>query len=174
MAVFTATALAAASLATAAIGTGLAVYGQVQAASVAKDTASYNAKLAESQALQNDMDARENLKRKRETNNRFLAAQRGQFAAAGVTIEGTPLEVQSESAGILELQALEMNRQAQNESAQLRAGGAAQRRYGAAAANAAYIGAGASLLSGVGNISASAYNFNQSGATTRRVTSISG
>jgi len=164
MAFFTATTLAVASLATAAIGTGLAVYGQMQQAQTAKAAGAYNAKLAEQQALQTEMDSRESIKRRRAQNKRFLGSQRSAIAKSGVTIEGSPLEVMAETAGILELDALDASRQARQRAAGLRAEGAMARFTGGRQATAAYIGAGSSLLSGAAGITGDAYQFHQSGA----------
>lgn len=113
------TTLAVASLATAAVGTGVAVYGQMQQAKTAKkvgeytaqtaeanakataEAAEYNAQLAEVQALQTEMDSRENIRRKRLENSRYQKSQRARFAKAGVTEEGSPLEVMAETAKLL-------------------------------------------------------------------------
>jgi hypothetical protein len=143
--------LATAAIVVGAIGTGVAVYGQVEAAQTAKKMGEYNAKLAESQAAQIDLDSRESVKRRREQNRRFLGTQRTAYAKSGVTIEGSPLEVMAETAGILELEALDASRQATQQTRALRAQGAYDRQVGSNQARAAYIGAGSSLLSGAGN-----------------------
>lgn len=208
------TTLAVASLATAAVGTGVALYGQAQAAKTAKkvgeynagvaeqnaaiaeqnakqiaEASEYNAKVLEVQALQGEMDARENIRRKRLENSRYSSAQRARFAKAGVTEEGSPLIVMSETAALLEMDAQEVNRQAQIEAARLRAGAAETRRtglfqadqarqqgaqyktqagfereYGSAQAKAAKIGMASTLLAGASNIAGSAYTFRRQGA----------
>lgn len=133
-----------------AVGTGVSVYGQVTAASQARSIGKYNAKVAENQAKQVEMDAAESIRRKRKENKRLLATQRGRYAKAGVVMEGTPLELLAESAGNLELEVLDYNRQAQLEQQNLRAQGAMDRAMGSMQARGAYIGAGATLLSGAG------------------------
>lgn len=163
MAVFTATTLAAIAIGTAVVGTGLAVYGQVQQAKTAKEMGEYNAKLAEQQALQVDMDARESVRRRREQNKRFLASQTSAYAKAGVTIEGSPLEVQAETAGILELEALDASRQAQQQQSALYGQAAYDRRVGSTQARAAYIGAGASLLSGISGVAGASATYRNQG-----------
>jgi len=167
MAFFTATTLAVASLATALVGTGVAVYGQMEQAKTAKAMGRYNAQVAENQALQMEMDSRESVKRRREQNRRLISTQRTGYAASGVTIDGSPLEVMADTAGILELETLDYARQQSQQAASLRAQGAADKAMGANQARAAYIGAGASLLSGAGSAAGSAYQFNQSGAFNR-------
>lgn len=208
------TTLAVASLAASAVGTGVAMYGQAQAAKTAKkvgaynasvaeqnagiadqnarqiaETSEYNAKVLEVQAIQTELDGRENVRRKREENKRYASTQRARFAAAGVTDEGSPLEAMAETAALLEMDAQEVNRQAQIRQAQLRSGAIEERRqglfqadqarqqgsqyrtqagfermYGSAQASAARIGMGTTLLAGASNFAGSAYNFRRQGA----------
>lgn len=188
------------SLVLAGVGAGLSAYGQIQQGKTAKaignynaaindqnaqetaNTAAYNAALAEQDALQVEMDARENIVRKRAENKRYQGAQRARFAKAGVTEEGSPLEVMAETAALLEMDAQEINRQASINAARIRSGGAEtlrqgkfasnqykaqaglDRTYGAAASQASKIGAASTLLSGAGKIAGSAYTFRQQGA----------
>lgn len=163
MAAISATTLAIASLATAAVGTGVAVYGQVQQAKTAKAAGEFNAKMAENAALQAEMDSRENIRRKREENRRMLAMQRGRYAKAGVTEAGTPLEVMAETAGLLELDALEMGRQSRIEANRLRAQAGYDRAMGKAGAQAAYLQAGATLLNSTSNMTGAAANYRSQG-----------
>ena len=164
MAVVTSTALAIAAVSIAAVGTGVAVYGQMEAAKTAKEMGEYNAKLAESQAAQVDMDARESIRRRREQNRKFMGSQRTAYAKSGVTIEGSPLEVMAETSGILELEALDASRQASQQSLALKGQAAYDRRVGSNQARAAYIGAGSSLLSGAANTAYMGAQFSNSGA----------
>jgi hypothetical protein len=131
----------------------------------------YNAKLAENQALQTEMDAAENIRRKRSENRRMLATQRSRYAKAGVLMEGTPLELLAESAGNLELEVLDYDRQQRMQAAGLRAQGAADLALGANQARAAMIGAGSSLLSGASSMAGNAFMFQQSGAFTPKAPS---
>ena len=91
--------LAIAAVSLAAVGTGVAVYGQVKQAETAKKMGEYNAKLAENQALQTEMDSREQLRRTSIGNKRIMATQRVSYAKAGVDTAGTPLAVMAETAG---------------------------------------------------------------------------
>lgn len=139
------------SAAVTAASAGYAYYGAQQQKKTAKAIGAYNAQQSENDANATELENRENIRRKRMDNVRLLAVQRGKYAKAGVVAEGTPLEVQAETAGLLELDALEMNRQAQNKVARLRAEGRMQKAAGEAGAYAANIQAGASLLSGTSN-----------------------
>lgn len=193
------TALAIGAMAMSAVGTGVAVYGQRQQAKTAKaageynarvdeanavataQTADYNAKLAENEALNAEMEGSENIRRKRLENARYSATQRARFAKAGVTDEGSPLLVMAETNKLLEMDAQEINREAQIRAKQLRAQAKETRRtgdwqstmyksqagfsraYGAASARAANIGAAATLIQGAGNTMGMAAGFKSKG-----------
>lgn len=152
------------ALALAGVGTAVSVYGQVEQAKTAKAMGKYNAKLAENQARQTEMDAAENIRRKRKENKRLIATQRSRYAKAGVLEEGTPLELLAETAGNLEMETLDYDRQQRMAAAGLRAQGAADLAMGANQARAAYIGAGASLLQGGASMASMGYQMQQSGA----------
>lgn len=164
MAVATSTALAVGALALAAAGTGVAVYGQAQQAKTAKAVGKYNAELAENQAAQVEMDAREALKRKRDQARQFAAIQRSRIAKAGVAEEGTPLEILAETAGELELDALAFSRATGIQADSLRGDARLSRYMGANAASAAKIGMGASLLSGASQMAGMGYQYRREGA----------
>lgn len=154
----------------AAAGVGVGVYAQTSAAATAKATGKYNAKLAESQAKQTEMDAAENISRRRREAKRLLATQRSRFAKAGVVEEGTPLEVLAETAGILELETLDYDRMQRQQALALRAQGAADRALGSSQARAGYIGAGASLLSGSASVAADVSSYQQTKTTSQGTT----
>lgn len=183
-----------------AVSSGVKAYGQAQAAKTAKkvgdynagvaeenakataEAAEYNAQMGENQALQTEMDSRENIRRKRLENERYKSTQRSRFAAAGVTDEGSPLVAMSETAALLEMDAQEVNRQAQVEAARLRAGAAETRRTGqfqagqykkqagfelmnaSAQAKAHRIGAASTLLAGASSAMGNYASFKQAGA----------
>jgi hypothetical protein len=151
------------AIAVTVVATGVSVYGQVQQAQTAKAMGKYNAKVAEQQALQTEMDAAENIRRKRRENRRLLATQRSRYAKAGVLEEGTPLELLAETAGNLEMETLDYDRQQRMAAAGLRAQGAADLALGSNQARAAYIGAGASLLQGTASAASMGYQAGQAG-----------
>jgi hypothetical protein len=111
---------------------GMAYYGQQQQADAANRLAQYNygiqrqqmemqarmqsiaadqqhqagmqnAKTLENEGLRVEQEARERARRMREENERISGAQRARFGKAGVVMEGTPLAVMAESAGLMEL-----------------------------------------------------------------------
>lgn len=73
-----------------------------------------NAKALQDQAANERLVAQENARRQRGLNERELARMRARMAASGVNIsEGSPLNLQEESAELLELRVLEIGRQAE-------------------------------------------------------------
>ena len=62
-----------------------------------------NAKTMENEGLRVEQEARERARRMRTENERMAGAQRARFGKAGVVMEGTPLAVMAESAGLMEL-----------------------------------------------------------------------
>ena len=132
-----------------AVGTGISVAGQVQAGRQASATANYNANLAEQQAAATDAAARETMSRARLENQRALSTQRAGFAAAGLNPDdGSPLQVQAETAGILQLNAVEQQKQSTLRSQSLLGQAAADRLYGQSARSGANLAAAGSLLGG--------------------------
>lgn len=89
MAVATAIALAAT-----AASAGIAAYGQNQAASAAEDTAKYNAKIAENDAIRKEQESHENIKRQRADKRAALAQARARLASNGAAVgQGSSLDV---------------------------------------------------------------------------------
>jgi len=144
MAVATTTVLLA-SLAATAIGTGITMYGQQQQAQQQERMAQYNyslqqqniavqQKMADYQRQVNESNAKqldnyaaaqeaqglEQASRTRQEKLRALAMQRGQYAASGVTEEGSPLAVLADTASNYELQAHDMLWKANNDATESR------------------------------------------------------
>lgn len=132
MAGVTATVLAGTAIAASLASAGMAYYGQQQQAQAASRMAQYNyavqeqqmrmqagmqkiaaeqqyaagmqnAKIMENEGLRVEQEARERARRMRTENERLAGAQRARFGKAGVVMEGTPLAVMAESAGLMEL-----------------------------------------------------------------------
>ena len=132
MAGATATVLAGVAIASSLASAGMAFYGQQQQAAAAQRLAQYNyavqeqqmrmqanmqkiaaeqqyaagmqnARLMENEGLRVEQEARERARRMRTENERIAGAQRARFGKAGVVMEGTPLMVMAESAGLMEL-----------------------------------------------------------------------
>ena len=100
------TAAAIGGLVVGAAGTVISAVGQSQAADYNAQVARQNAMYAEQAGQQQRQIAAENERRQRLRTTKLLGAQRAGYAKAGVTMEGSPLEIMSETASQGELDAL--------------------------------------------------------------------
>jgi hypothetical protein len=164
MAFVTAAGLAYASLATTVISTGVAVYGQMQQAKAAEETAEFNAKIAENEANLKQQRGLENIRRQRAQNRRYLSRQRALISGRGIALEGTALEVLGQSAGKLEVGIQDAFADVQIGVNRSLSEAESQRFQGYQASKASMINAGSSLLSGVGTLGANAFTFKEKGA----------
>lgn len=114
MAAISATTLAITAMATSVVGMGVQLYSQKKQRDATRRVTEFNAKVAENEAINTDLEARENIRRKRKENRRTLAAQRSKVGPMGVTFEGSPLEQLGESAANLELEVFDLSRAAEN------------------------------------------------------------
>lgn len=135
-----------------AIGTGMSAYGQVQQGRSQSTAAEYNAKLARRNAKSAKKNAEYEAGQKRKETKRLLGKQRVLYGKAGVTMEGSPLDVLQETAAQGEMDALMIERGyaqrtasylSQVKLAQMRARGYRQQGY---------YGAGSTLLTGGGKV----------------------
>lgn len=84
-----------------------------KAAKETQQAADINAALAEAEADQEDLEARENVARIRTEGRRYLGTQRARIAGSGVVgSTGSPLDAIVATAGAIELRALEESRAA--------------------------------------------------------------
>ena len=135
-----------------AVGTAVSAYGQYQSGQAQKAAANYNARVQEAQAIQQDMENRENIRRERKAGQGLLSSQRQKLGASGVAIQaGSPLEILGRTAGELELRAQDAAR-AGRSNLQYGLSQAQMTKWeGKQAANAATIGASGTLLQGIGS-----------------------
>jgi uncharacterized protein HemX len=155
-----ATTIALASLAVAAVGTGVAVYGQQQAADAAEATGKYNAKIQRQQATQEGQVAAENARRKAAENARIIGAQRAALAQSGLAMEGTPLAVLGETNDMLELELMDLGYDASQRSRSLLAGASMSAWQGSAGAAA---GRMASYGTAIGGIASAGMGYAEAG-----------
>jgi hypothetical protein len=134
-----------------AVGTAVSAYGQYQSGQAQKAAANYNARVQEAQAIQQDMENRENIRRERKAGQGLLSSQRQKLGASGVVIQtGSPLEVLGRTAGELELRAQDAAR-AGRSNLQYGLSQAQMTKWeGKQAATAATLGAAGTLLQGTG------------------------
>lgn len=149
MAIATGTALAIAAGAS-LVGAGITAYGAIQQGRTAEKVAEFNAKVKENEALREDMENREELRRQQERNKKLMGMQRAKIAKAGVAESGSPLSVMAETAGLMELEMLDQRRASLTRQQQLRTSGSLDIWQGKQAKMAGTISAGASLVQGIG------------------------
>ena len=151
--------LAVAALVVSAAGAGVSYYGSQQQAKATKQVAAYNAKVQENEAIQQDMEMREQISRTRRENKRLLASQRAGVAASGIELSGSPLEILGANAASLELKNQDMGRAASLRLMQGQAQAKATVWEGNMTAAGIRTQAAGTLLSDAGKIGMSAYGF---------------
>jgi hypothetical protein len=171
-----ATALAIGSLALAAVGTGVTVYGQMQAADAQQKQANYqasiatrNAQLAQQAADQARQDGETKAAQSALAGKQLIARQRVAFAANGVDANaGSAADIQADTAEGNKLDQLTIlnnaERQAigfQNLGANFNGQAGLDTLAGSNAQSAGTSGAFGSLLSGGGAVADKWYKFNQ-------------
>lgn len=169
------TALAIAGLATSVFGQVKSGKAQKAAGKAQKVAAESEAQLADFNASVADVQADDAIQRGNEEENRFrmgvrgmIGSQRASFAGAGVDVGfGSAVDVQADAAYLGELDALTIKTNAAREAwgyqvqgqdlrkrAEIaRKEGVYLEKAGNAAGNAAYVGAGGTLLTGTANLS---------------------
>ena len=150
--------LAVAALVVSAVGAGVSYYGSQQQAKATKQVAAYNAKVQENEAIQQDMEMREQISRTRHENKRLLASQRAGTAASGIELTGSPLEVLGANAANLELKNQDMGRAASLGLMRGKAQAKATIWEGKQTAAGIRTQAAGTLLSDAGKIGMSAYD----------------
>lgn len=138
------------SAAVSLIGTGISVYGSMQAADAAEDAAARQATEARLQARKEAEVAAENARRAEQEKTRVIAAQLAANARNGLATTGTPLAVLGDTAQTLEMEILDIGHAAAMRQRELRAGAKVAEIEGKATASAYRIGAAAEGVSGVG------------------------
>ena len=158
------TALAVGSLLATGVGSYLNYRGAKEQQKTASNVSEYNAQLQEQEAMQIDMEARENLRRARRANKAFGSTQRAKVAASGVLMTGSPLENISENLGRLEIDALDRDRMARVAAQRAQSGANLTRMEGSSVASGYGKQATGSLLAGASNILGSGFGFYRQGA----------
>lgn len=153
----TTTGLLVAGLVASAVGTGVSAYSSYQQGKAQQRLNNYNAAVNDQAALDRQRDARIAANAQRAQAQRLMARQRSLWAKAGVVgSTGTPLLVQAEQAGELELAALETERTGNVQAGQLRQQAVLDRMAGKAARTAGNLNAAATILQGAGSMATTA------------------
>lgn len=147
----TATALAVAGIAIAAVGAGVGAYSAIQQGKAQEDAAKYSAAVDRNNATLASQKAQYEADRQRKRNLILKGKQQAAYAKSGVEITGSPEDVMFDSAieGNLDILA---TRYAGDISARDYEGRARlQNLRGSQAATSSYFNAGSSILSGAGS-----------------------
>ena len=136
-------------------GTGATAYGQYQQGKSQEKLAKYNAQVQEANAANKARDGRAMANAQRRKNEQLKARQRTLSAKSGVTGAGSPLAVAAQQAGEMEMQALDIERNAANAALADRQQATMDRASGKAAKRGALWAAGGTILSGVGSSASS-------------------
>ena len=141
------------SLAASVAGGGMAAYNSYEQGQAQKKLNNFNAQVMDQAARDKDRDALILANAQRARNEKLMGKQRALYAKSGVSFDtGTPLMVQAEQAGQLEMAALEIETTASNEAARMRQQAVVDRMTGAAAGRAGTLGATSTILSTAGSV----------------------
>lgn len=89
-----------------AIGAAVSAIGAISSAVQQRDAAKYNESMANQQALAAQQTAAANAERQRRAAQRQIGSMEASYAASGVSIEGSPMEILEQSAREAELDRL--------------------------------------------------------------------
>lgn len=146
-------------------GTALSAYGMRQSGQAQKATGKYNSDLAKNEAIAKEQQSRFESLQMQKDKERLTAAQRAGFAKGGSMItEGTPLLLMAEQAGTMELDILNNQRNRAMEAMALRSQATLDKYAGNQAAKAGTIGAGGTVLSGLGSVGMGVASFKAAGS----------
>ncbi|WAC18831.1 hypothetical protein OVA24_16495 [Luteolibacter sp. SL250] len=156
--------LALASLATTAVSTGISFYGQKQQAKSQKYAAEYNAKVAENEARNVQLEAAESQKRMRRNARHQQADLRNQLAAGGtLTTTGTAVDLLADHAADMDLTIRDAARASSIEADSFYSQADMTRWEGKQLQRASRISSYSSLFSGVSSIAGSYHGFRYKG-----------
>lgn len=120
--------------------------GSIIQGDAAKQSAGFNAGVADSNAVFALQQGAENQRRIRRSNAQFAGTQKANIGASGLQLSGSALNVLSDSAIEGELMALDAKVAAENKAKGLRSQATLSRRRGRNARRAGFISAGTTLL----------------------------
>lgn len=134
-----------------AAGTTLAVQGQRQQVKASKATAKYNAALAQQKADEERRVGQLRTEAKRKETKRILSSQIAGFSKAGVTLQGTPTSVLTETAKNEALNALLIGRESEITARGLESQSSLFSTQASNIGTAGRLAVGAELFGGVGS-----------------------
>tara|TARA_R110000868_G_scaffold148301_2_gene370096 strand:+ start:12788 stop:13267 length:480 start_codon:yes stop_codon:yes gene_type:complete len=144
--------IAIAALVTSLVGTGISAYSSYQSGKAQERINNYNAQIAEQDAADKVRDGRILANAQRARGEKLQARQRALYGKSGTVGDvGSPLMVQAEQAGQLEMAALDVQQTANAQAGKLRQQAVADRMAGKAARQAGSLNAAGTLLQGSGS-----------------------
>lgn len=156
-------ALAVVAIAATAASTALTISGQQQQKKAVEQQANFNAQVKRNEAVKEELESRESVRRKRIQGRRLKAQQEAKFAKSGVAIEGSPLEVLADTATNIELSVADERRASRIRQGGLKTGAELDIFQGEAESSALRTGQGATLLSGASRIASQSSNLTSAG-----------
>lgn len=132
-------------------GTAVSVLGAIGQGNIAQAVGDYNAQLAEQNEVLARKQAAEEERRFRISMAKQLGSLRSAYARAGVTMEGSPMDVLAESAYTAELDALTIREGGRAQASTLRSEANLERLSGRAQQTGSYYSAASELLGGAAN-----------------------
>lgn len=133
-------------------GTALTAANQISQGAGADKMAKHNESVFEGYAAAARDQAAFDESRAREQAQRAFGARRAAYGGAGITLEGTPIDVLGDAAFDAEMDALSLRRRGDLESWGRLADAGAQRARGRAAQQSAFMDEGSTLLNGASKI----------------------
>ncbi|WP_282609471.1 hypothetical protein [Pelagibius sp. Alg239-R121] len=133
------------------ISAAVGALGAIQGARASAAASEFNAKIADNNAIIAEQNAAADEKRQRRSASRQTAGSRAAIAAAGVTLEGSPLEVLEDQALEAELDALNLRYGGRLQATNFRSQAQLDRSAARNAKTQGFISAGTSLLKGASN-----------------------
>jgi len=141
------------AVAIATIGVGLSAYTTYSAADNAKDLADYNKKVQDNNALAALQQGAVAASEHRQKVRQMIATQNAAYSSAGVdSSTGTAAQIQTDTAGFGELDALRILNNAQNAATGMRAQGALEQWKGDAAFTNGMFQTAGTALGGMSNM----------------------
>jgi hypothetical protein len=135
------------------LGTGLSVVGGIQAGQQAEKVGEYNAKVSENNALADQQRAQYEAGLIRDDKKRILGTQLAAQAANGLSVSsGSPVAVLGDTAGNAEMDVLARLYGGESSAVANQNSAALSRAEGKAQKSASIIGAGTTLLTGLGKM----------------------
>lgn len=135
-----------------ALGGAVGAAGALASGQQTKAASEYNSKVAAAEAEATRLatiDAEDEQRRKASA---LLSSQKAAFAAAGVDLDGSPLEIMSQTAAMAERDAIRIRNSGSMQELQARSQGAIDSLTGRTAVGSSYWKAGSSLLTGVSSL----------------------